>query len=83
MSESMADARKELDSEFEDFRKDLHKIHERVDAIDQAGPEDDVYGLLEELEDTVNKVRTGGLLGRGAKGHRAARENFLKLKAGE
>jgi hypothetical protein len=81
MTESLGDARKELDDEFEEFRKHLQSIHERLDAVDQAGPEDDVYNLLEELEDTVHKVRTGGLLGRGAKGHREARDNYLKLKS--
>jgi len=82
MTESLADARKELDDEFDQFRKDLSSIHQRLDRLDAAGPEDDVYGLLEELEDTVHKVRTGGLLGHGAKGHRDARERFLELKSG-
>ncbi len=82
MTESLADARKELDDEFAQFRQHLPSIHEKLDRLDTAGPEDDVYAILEDLEDTVHKVRTGGLLGHGAKGHREARENFLKLKSG-
>ena len=82
MTENLADARKELDHEFQQFREHLGSIHEVMDRVDTAGPEDDVYALLEELEDAVHKVRTGGLLGSGAKGHREARENFLKLKSG-
>ncbi len=72
--------RKELDGQFADFRKDLGKIHEAVTKLDAAGPQDDVYGLLEDLEDTVKKVRTGGLLGGGAKSLRKARDAYLEAK---
>ncbi|MGE0877551.1 MAG: hypothetical protein AB7L13_06425 [Acidimicrobiia bacterium] len=76
----LADARKKLDDAFADFRKDLAKIHKALDKVDAAGPEDDVYELLEKLEDEVKNVRTGGLIGGGAKNLRKAREEFLKQK---
>ena len=33
--------------------------------MEKAGPEDDVYALLEKLEEVVKEVRTGGLIGGG------------------
>ena len=80
MAESLEDARKELDKEFIQVRENLKKIHEELDRVEAAGPEDDVSALLEKLEDTVKKVRTGGLIGSGSKGHREAREKYLELK---
>lgn len=79
-TDDIAKRRQEMDTEFAQFREHLGKILEAVDRVNQAGPEDDVAGLLENLEDVVHKVRTGGLLGGGAKGHREAREEWLKAK---
>ncbi len=76
----MEEAREELDKEFKQFRKNLDKIREQLDVVSAAGPEDDICQLLEDLEGTVKKVRTGGLVGSGAKGHREAREHYFKLK---
>ena len=42
--------------------------------------EDDITEMLKDYEDQVKKVRTGGLIGSGAKGHREAREAYLKLR---
>ena len=79
MTSPLEDARKELDIEFAQFRdKGLGHIHEAVDRIITAGPTDDIYALLKNLEDTVEKVRTGGVLGAGAKGHREARKDWLE-----
>jgi len=77
---SLEDARKKLDDEFGQVRRHLGSIHEALDAVEKAGPEDDLEHLLEELEDTVKKVRKGGLLGSGAKGHTKARKEYLDLK---
>lgn len=80
MSTDLEAARKELDQEFTQFRDSLGKIYEKLERVSQAGPADDISALLKDLEDTVGKVRTGGLVGSGAKGHRGAREAWLKLQ---
>ena len=80
MSNELEDARKELDHEFQQFRDSLGKIYEQLEKVSKAGPTDDVTGMLKDLEDVVGKVRTGGLVGSGAKGHREAREKYLKLQ---
>jgi hypothetical protein len=80
MSQELEDARRELDQEFNQFRESLGKIYEKLERVSQAGPTEDVTGLLKDLEDTVGKVRTGGLIGSGAKGHREAREKWMKLQ---
>jgi hypothetical protein len=80
MDNELEEARKELDKEFKQIRKDLDKLREELDKVSAAGPEDDVTELLKDLEDKVKKVRTGGLVGSGAKGHREAREKYLKLR---
>ena len=82
MSDDTAKYRKEMDEEFAQFREHLGQILEAVDSVDKAGPTDDVSSLLERLEDTVHQVRTGGILGSGAKGHREAREHWLKSRGG-
>jgi ATP-dependent protease HslVU (ClpYQ) peptidase subunit len=79
MSDDLGRARQEMDQEYRQFREHLGEILEAVDRVSRAGVTDDVYGLLERLEDKVHKARTGGLLGSGAKGHREAREDWLKL----
>jgi hypothetical protein len=80
MTNELEDARKELDKEFQQFRENLGKIYEELDKVSKAGPTDDLTGMLKDLEDVVGKVRTGGLIGSGAKGHREAREKYLKLQ---
>jgi len=80
MANEIEDARKELDQEFNQFRENLGKIYEKLERVSQAGPTDDLSELMKELEDTIGKVRTGGLIGSGAKGHREAREKWLKLQ---
>ena len=79
MSTDLEAARKELDQEFTQFRDSLGKIYEKLERVSQAGPADDISALLKDLEDTVGKVRTGGLVGYGAKGHPEARRAWLKL----
>jgi hypothetical protein len=82
MTKSLEEARKKLDDEFGQVRRHLEKIHQALDTLEKAGPEDDLEHLLDELEKQVKEVRTGGLLGHGAKGHRRAREEYLALKDG-
>lgn len=80
MDTPLDNARKELDQEFSQVRKNLDTIRLQLDKVSAAGPEDDISQMLEDLEDTVKKVRKGGLIGSGAKGHREAREKYFEIK---
>jgi hypothetical protein len=76
------DARRQVEKEFEQFRTEFGRVLEAVQRVSDAGPFDDVHGLLERLEDTVNEVRTGGVVGSGAKGHREALEQLRRIEGG-
>lgn len=78
--DSLEEARKRLDDEFGQVRRKLDKIHAALDKVEAAGPEDDLHGLLAELESTVKEVRDGGVVGSGANGHRRALKKYLDLK---
>ena len=80
MDNALEEARKELDKEFTQIRKDIDKLREELDRLSAAGPEDDITKLLDEYETKVKKVRTGGWVGSGAKGHREAREKYFELR---
>ncbi len=82
MAKSLEEARKKLDDEYGQVRRHLDDIHEALDEVEKAGPEDDLEKLLGDLEDAVKKVRTGGLLGHGANGHARARKEYLEIKGG-
>ncbi|QXC63089.1 hypothetical protein KSP35_10065 [Aquihabitans sp. G128] len=82
MAKSLEDARKKLDDEYGQVRRHFDDIHKALDAVEQAGPEDELERLLGELEDAVKKVRTGGLVGHGANGHTRARKEYLQIKQG-
>lgn len=64
------------------MRRHLDRIHDALDKVEAAGPEDDLSGLLDDLEKVVKEVRDGGLIGSGAHGHRRARQEYLDLKNG-
>ena len=72
MSEELAKARDQVHKEFKKVSERIADIHVAFHAVKDAGPEDDIYGLLDTLEDVVHKARTGGVMGSGAKGHRKA-----------
>jgi hypothetical protein len=78
--DSLAEARKRLDDEYGQVRRKLDKIHAALDKVEAAGPEDDIHGLLADLESTVKEVRDGGIVGSGANGHRRALEDYLAIK---
>ena len=78
--DSLAEARKRLDDEFGQVRRHLDKIHEALDKVEAAGPEDDLHGLLADLESVVKEVRDGGVVGSGANGHRRALKKYLDIK---
>ena len=82
MGQGLEAARRRLDDEYGQVRRRLGGIHEALDKVERAGPEDDLYDLLGDLEDAVKEVRTGGLVGSGAKGHRRALDDYRNLKSG-
>ena len=51
-----------------------------MDKVEAAGPEDDIHGLLADLESAVKEVRDGGVVGSGANGHRRALKQYLDVK---
>jgi hypothetical protein len=81
--EDIEKARNKVDKEFTDLQKDLAELWLKVDEIKTAGPTDDLYELIEELDKMVTKVRSGGVFGSGAKGHRKALEEWRKLTVPE
>jgi hypothetical protein len=83
VAKTLEEARKRLDDEFGQVRRHLEKIHEALDKVEKAGPEDDLHDLLKDLEKTVKEARDGGLVGSGANGHRRALDEYRKLKDGE
>jgi hypothetical protein len=74
-------AKKRLDDEYGQTRRRFDEIHERFDRVAAAGPEDDLRGLLKDLEKKVRKVRTGGLFRPGANGHARALKKYQRAKA--
>jgi hypothetical protein len=83
MAMTLDEARKKLDDEYGQVRRHLQKIHDALDKVEQAGPEDDLHGRLDELEKTVKEVRDGGVIGSGANGHRRALKDYLEIKDGK
>ena len=81
MATDVNEARKKLDDEFGQVRRHLDKIQDAFDEVNRAGPEDDISGLLERLEEVVKEVRTGGIVGSGAHGHRRALKDYNELKS--
>ena len=83
MALTLDEARKKLDDEYGQVRRHLQNIHDALDKVEKAGPEDDLHGLLDNLEKTVKEVRDGGLIGSGANGHRRALKDYLDIKNGK
>jgi hypothetical protein len=80
MAMDINEARKKLDDEYGQVRRKLDKIQDALDDVTKAGPEDDISGLLEKLEAVVKAVRTGGVVGSGAHGHRRALDDFNEAR---
>jgi hypothetical protein len=80
VAEGLEEARRKLDDEYGQVRRHLDRIHAALDRVDAAGPEDDLFELLKDLEDVVKEVRTGGVVGSGARGHRKALEHYRQRK---
>ncbi len=82
MAKSLEEARKKLDDEYGQVRRHLEKIHESLDKVEKASPEDNLHDLLNDLEKTVKEARDGGVVGSGANGHRRALKEYLEIKNG-
>ena len=63
MAETVEEAKKKLDDEYGQVRRKFDKIHTAFDRVISAGPEDDVYDRLKDLEKVVKEVREGGVVG--------------------
>jgi hypothetical protein len=81
MAETVEEAKKKLDDEYGQVRRKFDKIHTAFDRVISAGPEDDVYDRLKDLENVVKEVRDGGVVGSGANGHRRALKEYEEAKA--
>ena len=79
MSDPKQKALEKVNKEFKKVSESIADIHVSFRALKDAGPTDDLYELLDQLEDRVHKARTGGLTGSGAKGHRKALDDYRKL----
>jgi len=78
MADSVEHARKRLEDEWGQIRRRFDEIHAAFDRVSAGKPEDDMRGLLKDLEKKVKRVRTGGLLRPGANGHHRALKRYKK-----
>ncbi len=78
MADSVEHARKRLEDEWGQIRRRFDEIHGAFDRVSAGKPEDDMRGLLKDLEKKVKRVRTGGLLRPGANGHHRALKRYKK-----
>ena len=81
MAMTADEAKKKLDDEYGQVRRKFDRIHTAFDRVISAGPEDDVYDRLKDLEKIVKEVRDGGVVGSGANGHRRALKEYEEAKA--
>jgi hypothetical protein len=81
VAKTVEEAKKKLDDEYGQMRRKFDRIHTAFDRVISAGPEDDVYERLKDLEEVVKEVRDGGIVGSGANGHRRALEEYKEAKA--
>ncbi|MGH9277741.1 MAG: hypothetical protein ACRD12_06490 [Acidimicrobiales bacterium] len=79
-ADDLDEARRRLEDEYGQVRRHLDKIREALDDVERAGPEDDLSDLLEKLEKRVHEVRTGGVVGSGAHGHKRALKEYQDRK---
>ncbi|HYV60368.1 MAG TPA: hypothetical protein VFA62_09905 [Acidimicrobiia bacterium] len=80
MAKTVEEAKKKLDDEYGQVRRKFDKIHTAFDRVISAGPEDDLYDRLKDLEKVVKEVRDGGIVGSGANGHRRALKEYEEAK---
>jgi hypothetical protein len=78
MADSVEHARKRVEDEYGQIRRRFDEIHTAFDKVSGGRAEDDMRGLLKDLEKKVKKVRTGGLFRPGANGHHRALRKLNK-----
>ncbi len=78
MNPILEDAEKELLEKFEKVKEDLGRVYVSFEDLRNATAYDDISKALEELEDIVKDVRTGGIIGSGANSHKRARKKWLE-----
>jgi hypothetical protein len=83
MADSVEHARKRLEDEYGQIRRRFDEIHAAFDRVSGAKAEDDMRGLLKDLEKKVKKVRTGGFFRPGANGHHRALKRYKAATQGE
>jgi hypothetical protein len=81
MADDLENAKKRLDDEYGQTRRRFDEIHDAMDSVAHAQPEEDLYERLLNLEKKVHKVRTGGWFRPGARGHRRALKKYQAAKA--
>ena len=78
---SVEEAKKRLDDEYGQFRRHLDGIHDAFDQLISANAEDDIYERAKKLEQVVQEVRDGGIVGSGLNGHRRALKEYQEALA--
>lgn len=73
------EAKQKLEKEYASVKESLGDLYVAIEALRSAGPEDDLSGLLESVEDAAKNARTGGVIGSGAKSHRRALKDYREL----
>ncbi len=78
MDPKLEEAEKELIEKFENVKEDLGRVFVSFETIRNATPYDDISKALEDLEDVVKDVRTGGVIGSGANSHKRALKKWIE-----
>jgi hypothetical protein len=81
--DTTSEAFEEVTLEYNEFRGAFGAVLNAMSQVDQAKPGDDIGALLETLEETVNNVRTGGMMGSGVNGYTRARKHWQETMKSE
>lgn len=79
-AQDTAKARQKLEKEFDEVKRSLGDLHNAYQAVNQAGPEDNLHDLLKTVEKAAKEARDGGLIGSGANDHRRALKKYVELR---
>jgi len=79
-AQATAKARQKLQEEFDEAKNSFGDLHNAYQAVNAAGPEDNIHDLLKTLEKAAKDARDGGILGSGVNDHRRALKKFIELR---